>query len=72
MNMNTLTRTIQGYYMPYGVLMPVQMYAWLAMRHSHLYGVGPTRRPPPGRPGLPQARPAQSQGAVDLREAAGP
>ena len=40
MNMNTLTNTIQGYYSPYGVLLPVQMYAWLATRHSKLYGVG--------------------------------
>src|SRR3546814_4931462 len=41
MNMNTLTNTIQGYYIPYGVFLPVQMYAWLAMRPSRLYGVGP-------------------------------
>ena len=41
MNMNTLTSTIQGFYLPYGVLLPVQMYAWLAMRHSKLYHVGP-------------------------------
>ena len=41
MNMNTLTNTIRGYYMPYGVFLPVQMYAWLAMRHSKLHGVGP-------------------------------
>jgi acetyl-CoA acetyltransferase len=39
MNMNTLTRTIQGFYMPYGVMMPAQMYSWIAMRHKHLYGV---------------------------------
>jgi len=41
MNMNTLGNTIRGYYLPYGVMLPVQMYAWLAMRHSKLYGVGP-------------------------------
>jgi acetyl-CoA acetyltransferase len=41
MNMNTLTSTIRGYYLPYGVLLPVQMYAWLATRHSKLYNVGP-------------------------------
>ena len=41
MNMNTLTNTIRGYYMPYGVFLPVQMYAWLATRHSQLHGVGP-------------------------------
>ncbi len=41
MNMTTLTNTIQGYYIPYGVFLPVQMYAWLATRHSQLFGVGP-------------------------------
>ncbi len=41
MNMNTLTNTIRGYYMPFGVFLPVQMYAWLATRHSQLHGVGP-------------------------------
>lgn len=41
MNMNTLSATIQGFYLPYGVMLPVQMYAWLAMRHSKLYDVGP-------------------------------
>ncbi|MEQ8283853.1 MAG: thiolase family protein, partial [Parvibaculum sp.] len=41
MNMNTLTSTIRGYYLPYGVLLPVQMYAWLAKRHSKLYNVSP-------------------------------
>ncbi|MFZ5683366.1 MAG: thiolase C-terminal domain-containing protein [Pseudomonadota bacterium] len=39
MNMNTLTRTIQGFYMPYGVMMPAQMYSWIATRHKQLYGV---------------------------------
>lgn len=39
MNMNTLTRTIQGFYMPYGVMMPAQMYSWIATRHQQLYGV---------------------------------
>lgn len=40
MNMNTLTNTIQGYYIPYGVFLPVQMYAWLATRHAKLHDVG--------------------------------
>lgn len=40
MNANTLTNTIRGYYRPYGVFLPVQMYAWLATRHAKLYGVG--------------------------------
>ena len=39
MNMNTLTNTIQGFYAPYGVFLPVQMYAWLAMRHAKLHDV---------------------------------
>lgn len=33
--------TIRGHYLPYGVRTPAQMYAWLAMRHRELYGVGP-------------------------------
>src|SRR3546814_10639085 len=40
LKITALTNTIQGYYSPYGVLLPVQMYAWLATRHSKLYGVG--------------------------------
>ncbi|MBS0473159.1 MAG: transporter [Proteobacteria bacterium] len=39
MNMNTLTRTIQGFYLPFGVTLPVQMYAWIATRHKTFYGV---------------------------------
>src|SRR3546814_4801377 len=29
-NLNTLTNTIQGYSIPYGVILPVQLSAWLA------------------------------------------
>jgi len=41
MNMNTLGRTVRGFYLPYGVAAPVQMYAWLATRHSKIYNVAP-------------------------------
>ena len=39
MGMTTLSATMQGFYIPYGVALPVQMYAWLATRHKRLYGV---------------------------------
>lgn len=34
-----LERTLTNYYAPYGAASPVQMYAWLAMRHKHTYGI---------------------------------
>jgi acetyl-CoA acetyltransferase len=34
-----MTHTIRDFYLPAGVTRPVQMYAWLAMRHMKLYGV---------------------------------
>ena len=36
-----LERTLSGYYFPYGSASPVQMYAWIAMRHMQTYGIGP-------------------------------
>ncbi|MFU8816525.1 MAG: thiolase C-terminal domain-containing protein [Pseudomonadales bacterium] len=39
MGMTTLSATMQGFYIPYGVTLPVQMYAWLATRHKRLYDI---------------------------------
>lgn len=34
-----MERTITNYYAPYGAALPVQMYAWIAMRHKLIYGI---------------------------------
>jgi len=34
-----LAETITDFYMPYGAMLPVQMYAWICMRHKHTYGI---------------------------------
>ncbi len=34
----SLAETVGDYYMPYGAMLPVQMYAWICMRHKQLYG----------------------------------
>ncbi|MBV1879012.1 MAG: hypothetical protein KUG79_15335 [Pseudomonadales bacterium] len=39
MGMTTLANTMKDFYIPYGVMLPVQMYAWLATRHKEMYNV---------------------------------
>ncbi|MBI4516206.1 MAG: transporter [Deltaproteobacteria bacterium] len=34
-----LADTIADFYMPYGVMLPAQMYAWICMRHKRLFGI---------------------------------
>jgi len=34
-----LERTLTNYYAPYGAASPVQMYAWIAMRHRQTFGI---------------------------------
>ncbi len=38
-SMPALERTLSGYYFPYGSASPVQMYAWIAMRHKQTFGI---------------------------------
>lgn len=34
-----MERTLKNYYSPYGAASPVQMYAWIAMRHKQMFGI---------------------------------
>ena len=34
-----MERTLKNYYVPYGAASPVQMYAWIAMRHKQTFGI---------------------------------
>jgi len=36
---NSATDAVQDYYLPYGAISAVQFYAFLCMRHKHLYGI---------------------------------
>lgn len=35
---NAMSRAVRNYYAPYGAVVPVQYYAWLATRHREYYG----------------------------------
>jgi acetyl-CoA acetyltransferase len=39
--LNSVAETVKDFYLPYGVMTPVQMYAWIATRHQQLYGTAP-------------------------------
>lgn len=38
-NPTALADTIMDFYMPYGAMLPVQTYAWIATRHKRTYGI---------------------------------
>ncbi len=39
MGITAIANTMRDFYVPFGVALPVQMYAWMATRHKRLYGV---------------------------------
>jgi acetyl-CoA acetyltransferase len=38
---NAMLPTVRDFYLPYGAIQPVQFYAWIAMRHMKVHGIGP-------------------------------
>ncbi|MEK9869445.1 MAG: thiolase family protein [Gammaproteobacteria bacterium] len=39
LGISAMAATMKDFYVPFGVMLPVQMYAWLATRHKQLYSI---------------------------------